>query len=56
MSRRAPQATGAAPRGAEDGARAAAIRRSAWWLAGLAVFFYVGFMVWTLIKGQLLGP
>jgi hypothetical protein len=38
---------------AEDAARAAKVRRNAWLLAGLALFFYVGFMVWTLIKADL---
>jgi hypothetical protein len=54
MSERSRQAPGAAPRGGgEDAARAAKVRRSAWLLAGLALFFYVGFIVWTFIKGQL---
>jgi len=48
------QASGAAARGdGEDAARAARVRRSAWLLAGLAAFFYVGFIAWNLLKAQL---
>jgi hypothetical protein len=32
--------------GDEDGARVEKARRSAWLLAGLALFFYVGYMAW----------
>jgi hypothetical protein len=35
---------------AEGGTRAARIRRNAWLLGGLAVFFYVGYMVWIFIR------
>ena len=31
-------------------ARAAKVRRNAWLLAGLAVFFYVGYMAWMFIR------
>lgn len=41
---------------ADDATRAARIRRNAWLLAGLAAFFYVGFMIWTFVKGQLASP
>ena len=48
------QASGAAARGdGEDAARAARVRRSAWLFAGLAAFFYVGFIAWNLLKAQL---
>ena len=51
MSDRTLKAAGAASRGADaDGARAAKIRRNAWLLGGLAVFFYVGYMVWIVIR------
>ena len=57
MSPRASEASGAARRGdGADAARAAKIRRNAWLLAGLAAFFYVGFMIWTVVKGQLASP
>ena len=50
MSDRAPS-SGAARRGDEDAARAAKVRRNAWLLAGLAVFFYLGYMALILIRG-----
>jgi hypothetical protein len=66
MSDRALKDTGAASRGdgdaamdargrphgtlAADAARAAKIRRNAWLLGGLAVFFYVGYMAWMFIQ------
>jgi hypothetical protein len=51
MSDRALKAAGAASRGdGQDAARAAKIRRSAWLLGGVAVFFYVGYMVWIFIR------
>ena len=54
MSDRRRQATGAAARGdGDDATRAAKARRMAWLLAALAVFVYVGFIAWTLVKGQL---
>jgi len=53
MSDRALKAAGAAQRGdGEDAARAAKIRRSAWLLAGVAVFFYVGYMAWMVIRAN----
>jgi hypothetical protein len=54
VSARTHQASGAAGRGdGADAARAAKVRRNAWLLAGLAVFFYLGFIAWNLIKAQL---
>jgi hypothetical protein len=51
MSDRTRQATGAASRGdGEDAARAAKVRRNAWLLGGLAVFFYVGYMAWMFVR------
>jgi hypothetical protein len=51
VSDRALKATGAASRGdGADAARAAKIRRNAWLLAGLALFFYVGYMAWMFIR------
>jgi hypothetical protein len=53
MSKRAPYAPGAAPRGdGEDAARAAKVRRNAWLLAGLAVLFYVGYMAWMVVRAS----
>jgi hypothetical protein len=42
MSERALKGTGAA--------RAAKIRRNAWLLGGLAVFFYLGYMAWIYVR------
>jgi hypothetical protein len=42
---RARQAAG------DDAARLAKARRNAWLLAGVAVFFYVGYMVWMFVRG-----
>jgi hypothetical protein len=39
----------------EDAARAAKVRRSAWLLGGLALFFYLAFIVWTLVRAPLGG-
>jgi hypothetical protein len=51
MSDRALKGTGAASRGnGEDGARAAKVRRNAWLLGGLAVFFYIGYMAWIYVR------
>ena len=51
MTDRPRQATGAAGRGdGEDAARLAKARRSAWLLGAVAVFFYVGYMVWIFIS------
>jgi len=57
-SERARQTAGAAQRGdGEDAARAARVRRNAWLLAGLALFFYVGYMAWMFVRSSgALGP
>jgi hypothetical protein len=58
MNERARRAAGAvAPNrsDAEDAARAARIRRSAWALALLAVVFYVGFIAWNVLRAPLGG-
>ena len=34
----------------KDAARAAKVRRNAWLLGGLAVFFYVGYMAWIYFR------
>ena len=34
-------------------ARAAKVRRSAWLLAALAAFFYLGYIAWMILKAQL---
>ena len=39
----------------EDAVRAAKVRRSAWLLAGLAVFFYLAFIAWTFVRSPLGG-
>jgi hypothetical protein len=53
MSDRALKPTGAAGRGdGADAARAAKVRRNAWLLGGLAVFFYVGYMAWILFRAS----
>jgi hypothetical protein len=41
--------------GGEDAARLAKARRNAWLLAGIAVFFYVGYMVWMFVRGGIGG-
>ncbi len=42
---------------AADAARAAKVRRNAWLLAGLALFFYVGYMAWMFVRSSgALGP
>ena len=47
------QAAGAAQSGeGADAARAAKVRRNAWLLAGLAVFFYVGYMAWMVLRAN----
>ena len=68
MSARSRQAAGAAQRSdgdagmdargramhaaiAED-ARAAKARRNAWLLAGLALFFYVGYVAWMFVRAN----
>jgi hypothetical protein len=41
------------PAGAEqDAARAAAARRNAWVLGGLAALFYVGYIVWMFVRSS----
>ena len=53
-SARTRQASGVAARGdGADAARAAKVRRSAWLLAGLAAFFYLGYIAWMIFKAQL---
>ena len=32
--------------------RDAKVRRSAWLLAGLALFFYVGYMAWMFVRSS----
>jgi hypothetical protein len=52
-SERGRQPTGAAKGGdREDALRRAQARRNAWLLGGLAVFFYVGYMVWIFIRSN----
>ena len=47
MSRRPHRPTGPAQHGdRENAARAAHARRSAWILAGFAVFVYLGYLAW----------
>jgi len=38
-----------------DAARLAKARRNAWMLGGVAVFFYVGYMVWMYVRGGIIG-
>ncbi len=45
-------AIGAAHRGDANGARAGKAKRHAWVLAGLAVFFYVGYMAWMVLRAN----
>ena len=53
MSGRAFKAAGAAQRGdGMDAARLAKARRNAWLLAGLAAFFYVGYIAWMFIRAN----
>ena len=53
MSERAFRATAAAQRGdAGNGARAAKARQTAWVLAGLAVFVYVGYIAWMFVRAS----
>jgi hypothetical protein len=50
---RSRQRPGAARRGdGDDAARAAKVRRSAWLLAGLALFFYVAYIAWMFIRSN----
>ena len=46
------RATHGAVADADDVARVAKARRSAWLLAGLAVFFYVGYIAWMFIRAN----
>ncbi|HEY9181773.1 MAG TPA: hypothetical protein VIQ99_01155 [Gammaproteobacteria bacterium] len=39
----------------EDAVRAAKVRRSAWALALLAVAFYLGFILWNVLRAPLGG-
>jgi hypothetical protein len=39
----------------EEAARAARVRRSAWLLAGLAAFFYLGYIAWNFLRAPLGG-
>ena len=39
-------------RTSENGARVAKARRNAWFLAGLAVFFYVAYMAWMVVRAN----
>jgi hypothetical protein len=50
MSGRAPEAPGVARRG--EGAHSAGVRRHAWLLAGLAVFFYVAYLLWMVVRAR----
>jgi hypothetical protein len=52
MTQTKRQAPGAAPRGdGDDAARAARARRNAWLLGGLALAFYLGYMVLVFVRG-----
>jgi uncharacterized membrane protein len=42
-----------APRAAEEAARETRVQRTAWALGLLAVFFYLGFIAWNLLRGSL---
>ena len=35
-----------------DAGKAAKVRRNAWFLAGLAVFFYVAYMAWMVVRAN----
>lgn len=51
MTNRAMKAAGAAQRGdGDEGMRAARARRSAWLLAGFAVFVYLGYIAWMFFR------
>ena len=54
MSESKRQRSGADQRGdgaGRDAARAAKVRRSAWLLAGFAVFVYVAYVIWFVVRG-----
>jgi len=52
-SGRAFKNAGAAQRGDDaDASRVAKMRRNAWLLGGLALFFYVGYIVWMFIRAN----
>jgi cbb3-type cytochrome oxidase subunit 3 len=36
----------------ENVERAAKVRRNAWLLAGLAVFFYLGYIAWMFVRSN----
>ena len=38
--------------GSENRARLAKARRNAWFLAGLAAFFYVAYMAWMVMRAN----
>lgn len=51
MKQRRPEAGRAAQGGdAEDAARAAKMRRTAWLLGAFAVLFYLGYMTWMYLR------
>jgi hypothetical protein len=51
MSNRRAEASGAAKGGdAQDAARAAKMRRTAWLLGAFAVLFYLGYMTWMYLR------
>jgi hypothetical protein len=53
MNERPRQDAGAAKRGdGGDGARMTKARRNAWLLAGFAVFVYLGYVLWFIIRGS----
>jgi len=43
---------GATRRGDDNGARAGKAKRHAWFLAGLAVFFYAAYMAWMVLRAS----
>jgi hypothetical protein len=45
-------AAGATRRGDVNGARAGKAKRHAWFLAGLAVFFYAAYMAWMVLRAN----
>jgi hypothetical protein len=36
----------------DEAARAAKVRRNAWLLAGLAIFFYLGYIAWMFVRSN----
>jgi hypothetical protein len=52
-TRTTQEAPGAARRGdGAEAARSAKARRNAWLLAGLAVFFYVAYLLWMVLRAR----